>query len=68
MQRFQMDNTEGYTQSELDEMNRAFAAMVDACPLSADTKSWQDHLAEQVQFFFDQGQRGADLIRSVNAG
>lgn len=51
MTRFRMDNTEGYQKPELDEMNRAFDAIVAACPVSSDTKSWQDHLAERVQIY-----------------
>ena len=67
MARFRKDNTEGYEVSELGEMNRAFEAIFAACPVSNDTKSWQDALAERVQFLFDQGWRGDELIRRADA-
>lgn len=66
MTRFRMDNTEGYSAAELAEMNAAFEAMIARCPLSSDTKSWQDHVAEKVQFQFDAGFRGDKLVEMVD--
>jgi hypothetical protein len=49
--RFRMDNTEGYTQAQLDEMNRRFAiAMETNLPYVPDEnrKSYEDFVAEQI--------------------
>lgn len=58
MKRFRMDNTEGYSQPELDRLNDAFErimandynpeAHADGYYDSIEYKSWQDHIAEQL--------------------
>lgn len=56
-ERFRRDNTEGYTQDQLDELNRMF----DAYMATSDTEhlddsaqaSFEDFAAEQVQAQFD---------------
>lgn len=58
MKRFRMDNTDGYSQPELDEMNQAFEQIMadnyDPDSLangyydSIEYKSWQDHIAETI--------------------
>lgn len=64
--RFRMDNTDGYTQAELNEMNAALDEMIARCPVSSDSKSWQDNVAERVHFQFDAGFRGEKLIEMVD--
>lgn len=57
MDRFRTDNTEGYSQSDLDALNAAFEREL----ASSDTewmdditrKSFEDHVAEQVQQVYD---------------
>lgn len=61
-ERFRRDNTEGYTQDQLDELNRLF----DAYMASSDTEhlddsalaSFEDFAAEQVQAQFDYSPHG----------
>ena len=53
--RFRKDNTEGYTQKQLDELNDRFAAALAERELDADEAdgSVLDHIAETVQGDFD---------------
>jgi hypothetical protein len=66
MQRFRQDNTEGYSDADLVAMNEAFERSVNMrlggkiCGLNP---SLLDHLAEEVQFAFDQGFRDYQLVR-----
>lgn len=54
MARFRMDNTEGYGQGDIDELNHAFDSCINAGGMDvADDKSWQDHIAEQLLSLYD---------------
>lgn len=57
MKRFRRDNTEGYTQDDLDALNEAFErelATHDYEHLDdAARGSFEDHIAEQVQQVYD---------------
>lgn len=56
---FTMDNTEGYTQTDLDSLNAKWAAetakhrpvLMQMTDIEA--KSFRDHLAEQILFVYD---------------
>ena len=69
--RFKTDNTDGYSQGDLDVLNAAFdAIMVDnasawcmADGSRDDYKSWQDHVAETLLSRYDAGERGESLER-----
>jgi hypothetical protein len=53
-QRFREDNTEGYSASELAELNRLFEqAKADVEYDENDGASWLDRIAEAVQATFD---------------
>jgi hypothetical protein len=66
--RFRQDNTEGYSDADLAPLNAAFEEIMNAnADLWAnDTspgrdlafKSWQDNVAEELLFRYDQGRRG----------
>ena len=59
LHRFTLDNTEGYRQADLDELNDLFERTVyrelgDAPDLSENpAKSIADHIAERIQAEFD---------------
>lgn len=54
-QRFTMQNTEGYDQDQIAELNGRFAAaLANMGPVDDDVfKSTCDHIAEQIQAAFD---------------
>jgi hypothetical protein len=58
MQRFTTDNTEGYDQDQLDELNERLELAIAQAEIEdspfADRKSVEDHLAERVLVEFDQ--------------
>jgi hypothetical protein len=56
MKRFRQDNTEGYSDVDLAVMNEAFDCAVNRYMelVGKIDKSLLDHLAEEVQFTFDQ--------------
>ena len=66
--RFRQENTEGYSDADLAPLNAAFEEIMNAnADLWAnDTspgrdlafKSWQDNVAEELLFRYDQGRRG----------
>ena len=70
--RFRQDNTEGYSDADLAALNAAFEEVINAnADLWAnDTspsrdlafKSWQDNVAEEFLFRYDQGRRGDALL------
>jgi hypothetical protein len=70
--RFRQDNTEGYSDADLAALNAAFEEIMNAnADLWAnDTspgrdlafKSWQDNVAEELLFRYDQGRRGDALL------
>lgn len=63
-QRFRDDNTEGYTQNQLDELNRRYEERLDRYAAVRDIdKSLADRIAELVQAQFDD-QTPADERRS----
>lgn len=57
MDRFRMDNTEGYSQSDLDALNAAFeqelADSITDWMDDSTLRSFEDHVAEQVQQAYD---------------
>jgi hypothetical protein len=57
MQRFRMDNTEGYTQEQLDYLSERFATwMADEDLAGLDDmarKSYEDHIAESLLALYD---------------
>jgi hypothetical protein len=66
--RFTMQNTEGYTQRDLDTLNEAFDYLANERQLNSDDydiKSWHDHIAERLLTRYDNGDRGHKLMRSV---
>lgn len=68
MARFEMDNTEGYSQSDLKALNEAFDYLTNERVLDPDkydVKSWHDHIAERLLVRYDAGDRGFKLKRSV---
>ncbi len=71
MPRFRQDNTEGYTDADLAEMNAAFEQIMagdypdrDEADDFNNIKSVEDHLAESIQSAFDRGARGVILLLS----
>jgi hypothetical protein len=63
--RFRMDNTEGYSQADLDALNEAFDYLANECVLDPDhynIKSWHDHIVERLLTRYDGGDRGPALI------
>jgi hypothetical protein len=67
MTRFRQDNTQGYSDADLDEMNAVFDHIMtedypDSDEPDFNRKSFEDHVAEKIQFAFDQGARGASLF------
>ena len=73
--RFRQDNTEGYSDADLAALNAAFEEVINAnADLWAnDTspsrdlafKSWQDNVAEEFLFRYDQGRRGDALLTTL---
>ena len=67
MARFRQDNTEGYSDSELAELNAAYEEVLGNNPPNPELgdpevdKSFEDFVAETVQARFDLGDRGAAL-------
>jgi hypothetical protein len=57
MQRFRMDNTEGYTQNDLDELNQIWDKTLEGFendPIPEDIrKSFLDFLSEQILSKYD---------------
>ncbi len=70
MTRFRADNTDGFTRAELNELNAAFAEIVNlhhSCGADWDRDSsadlsWQDHVAEELLSAYAAGHRGDGLI------
>lgn len=70
--RFRQDNTEGYIDADLAVLNAAFEEIMKAnADLWADNTSpgrdlaftsWQDNVAEELLFRYDQGLRGDALL------
>lgn len=64
--RFRTDNTEGYDEGELAELNAAWHEIVaaaetcDSPPIDAETHG--DYWAETLLYQFDSGKRGPDLV------
>lgn len=76
MAHFRDDNTEGYDAAALAELNAAFdkimaqyaSAWSKAAPVvRVHYKSWQDHIGEVLQYLFDQGVRGDNLVNMVDS-
>ena len=63
MPRFTQDNTEGYTDAQLEALNDRYEAAVsealgeDADPEDLETGSQLDHVAERVLAEYDRGER-----------
>lgn len=54
MAQFSLDNTEGYGQGDLDELNGGFDRVIAGRPDMAENKSWRDHVCEELTFAYDQ--------------
>lgn len=67
--RFNKDDTPGYSDAELSELNEAFEDIIAASPqphADADDlaeKSWRDYVAEKLLARYDAGERGESLTR-----
>ena len=55
--RFRLDNTEGYSQADLDRLNEMFDREIAAADIEPDDKMayglFKDYIAEQVQQMYD---------------
>ena len=55
--RFRRDNTEGYSQADLDRLNEMFDREIAASDIEPDDEasrsSFEDYIAEQVQQMYD---------------
>jgi hypothetical protein len=66
MTRFRSDNTEGYDERELAELNTAWARLIadaatcDSPPLNADDLG--DYWSAELLHAYDSGKRGSDLL------
>ena len=63
--RFRMDNTEGYTNADLEALNAAYETILAREPIDwpegMEFKSWADHVCETLLFRYDSGLRGEAL-------
>lgn len=68
--RFRSDNTEGYSEAELAELNAAYETILAAVPPeegedteSIHFKSWEDSISERLLALYDAGVRGDELTK-----
>jgi hypothetical protein len=68
MTRFTQQNTEGYSDADLEALNAAFDHITGSVRMGADRYDislWHDHVAERLLARYDAGERGVKLARSV---